>query len=141
MNQNELAYFQQKLLQEQQKLQATAAAFEKRGIHENMNDVSGELSAYDQHPADYGSQMFEREKDYGLFENTHHELKKVQNALERLDAGLYGICEHCQQPIDVERLAALPAATLCIPCKAKEEEQQAPEVSTQDLSFEHTKDK
>jgi len=41
--------------------------------------------------------------------------------LERLQKGTYGICESCGSPIPLERLRALPHATLCVPCKRREE--------------------
>jgi DnaK suppressor protein len=54
----------------------------------------------------------------GLFSCT---LDEVDRALEKLDAGTYGICEECGQPIALERLRALPSAALCVPCKRQEE--------------------
>ena len=44
-------------------------------------------------------------------------LSDVEQALARMDAGTYGTCERCGQPIDEERLEALPAARLCMTCK------------------------
>ncbi len=43
-------------------------------------------------------------------------LEKVEDALERLHQGMYGICECCGCPIPKERLSALPSATLCVSC-------------------------
>ena len=51
-----------------------------------------------------------------------HELEQVNAALARLDAGEYGTCEDCEEPIGEARLRALPYATLCIRC-AEEAEQ------------------
>jgi DnaK suppressor protein len=44
-------------------------------------------------------------------------LQDVEQALERMEAGTYGLCERCGQPIGDERLEALPAARLCMTCK------------------------
>jgi RNA polymerase-binding transcription factor DksA len=44
------------------------------------------------------------------------ELRDIGRALERLDAGDYGICENCGEAINPERLEALPYATRCIAC-------------------------
>jgi DnaK suppressor protein len=46
-------------------------------------------------------------------------LRDVDHALDRMDAGTYGTCERCRQPIADERLEALPAARLCIGCKQR----------------------
>jgi len=47
--------------------------------------------------------------------------EELEVALERLEAGTYGICESCGRPIDIERLEALPQARLCIDCARERE--------------------
>ncbi len=73
-------------------------------------DDSSELSDYDQHPADTASETFEREKDLGLLEELEAELSELQDALERIDNGTYGIDEVTGEPIDPARLEAVPTA-------------------------------
>lgn len=46
------------------------------------------------------------------------QLAEVDKALAKFEDGNYGICESCGQPIDMDRLEALPQATLCMSCKA-----------------------
>jgi RNA polymerase-binding protein DksA len=87
-------------------------------------DVS-ELSSVDQHPADVGTEEFEREKDLSILESLEAELVSIEQAFERLDAGSYGKCDVCGKDIGDERLEARPAATLCI------EHQQEAERATQ----------
>jgi DnaK suppressor protein len=48
-------------------------------------------------------------------------IKKVKNALERIDNGTFGICETCGEDISIERLKARPVTTQCIDCKMKQE--------------------
>jgi RNA polymerase-binding transcription factor DksA len=74
------------------------------------NDELSELSDYDQHPADTASETFEREKDVSILEQLEEELAELQAALERIDAGTYGIDEVTGKPIAPERLEALPTA-------------------------------
>jgi RNA polymerase-binding transcription factor DksA len=69
-----------------------------------------ELADYDQHPADNASDTFEREKDLSILEQLEAELAELQAALERIDAGTYGIDEVTGEPIAPERLAANPIA-------------------------------
>ena len=45
------------------------------------------------------------------------QLRLVEEALDRLDSGDYGICLVCEEPIPVKRLRALPWARYCIPCQ------------------------
>lgn len=49
-------------------------------------------------------------------EQLRQQVAELEEALERLQAGNYGTCESCGQPIDIERLEALPQARLCINC-------------------------
>jgi RNA polymerase-binding protein DksA len=55
--------------------------------------------------------------DLALENNLESQLKEVDDALERMAGGKYGICENCGEEIDVERLKAYPAAKICIKCK------------------------
>ncbi len=48
-------------------------------------------------------------------------IKKIKQALERIDAGTYGVCESCGEDISIKRLKARPVTTQCIDCKSKEE--------------------
>jgi RNA polymerase-binding transcription factor DksA len=77
---------------------------------QSENDDVSELSDYDQHPADLGTETFEREKDLSILEQLEAELSELQAALERIDNGTYGIDEVTGEPIDPARLEALPAA-------------------------------
>lgn len=83
----------------------------------------GELSsaAGDQHIADHASEMFDREVDESLGENAEVIVREIDDALARIDAGTYGTCIRCGQPIPDERLAAVPYAVLCVSCRRDEE--------------------
>ncbi|MGH3743812.1 MAG: TraR/DksA family transcriptional regulator, partial [Mycobacteriales bacterium] len=67
-----------------------------------------------------GAATFEREHELSLAANSRDLLAQVTRALERLDAGTYGICEICGNPIGKERLKAFPKVTLCVTCKQRE---------------------
>lgn len=72
-----------------------------------------ELSNYDNHPGDMGTEMFEREKDVALNEHTEKELKDINAALHAIEDGTYGICRECGADIPFERLEAMPTADRC----------------------------
>jgi len=71
--------------------------------------------------ADAGSKTFEREQELSIANNRRDLLVQMERAMERLDAGTYGRCESCVQPIPKARLQAFPSATLCVRCKQREE--------------------
>jgi len=72
--------------------------------------ASGELSQYDNHPADAGTELYEREKDFVLRRMLAEELHDIHAALERFDKGTYGYDEVTGEKIPLERLQALPTA-------------------------------
>jgi RNA polymerase-binding protein DksA len=86
----------------------------------SLNDELEE-PAVDNHPADVATATLDREIDYTLEENSEHVLVEIDGALGRIEAGTYGICETCGQPIATERLEAIPYATQCIDCKRRDE--------------------
>ena len=81
---------------------------------ESESEAAGELASLDQHPADLGTETFDRERDLSLLEQVVAELDDIEHALRRLDDGTYGTCEACGQPIDAARLEAIPAARFCV---------------------------
>jgi DnaK suppressor protein len=51
-------------------------------------------------------------------------LKKIDEAIARIDSGEYGVCELCGEQISLKRLEARPVTTLCIECKTRQEEEE-----------------
>jgi DnaK suppressor protein len=51
-------------------------------------------------------------------------LKKIDDALARIEGGTYGICEICEEDISLKRLEARPVTTMCIRCKEEQEKQE-----------------
>ena len=73
----------------------------------------GELSSYDNHPADEASELFERQKDVALNEHEGEYLKSIHNALLAIEKGTYGKCVICGKDIPYERLEAIPTTIYC----------------------------
>jgi len=92
------------------------------GLGRSLSASTGELSTYDNHPADVGSEVFERSKDFSLRENARLIRQAVDDALERLARGRYGICVSCGAQIPLERLLAVPYTDKCVACQKKDEE-------------------
>lgn len=105
--------------------------------HQRVTDMNGgpdepgpgqhwEHSGYGDHLADEATEVFEREKALGLQQSLEVHLEEIKHALSRIEAGSYGMCERCGQPIAKERLDAMPEAVLCIQCKTQEEQHVRP---------------
>jgi DnaK suppressor protein len=96
----------------------------RRALDEAAADPSTDLSLADQHPADSGSDTFERSKVLAILDRADRHLADVDRALERLERGEYGVCEACGEPIGSTRLRARPAARLCLRDQELAEEQE-----------------
>ena len=66
------------------------------------------------------TEAFELEKRLALERRLTDALAEVEHALNKYEAGTYGICDLCTQPIEPARLEALPHANLCLECKARQ---------------------
>ncbi len=98
-----------RIVAERQRVEAMASDLRAELGGGEREDVS-ELADYDQHPAERATETFEREKDLSILDQLEAELAELQAALERIDAGTYGIDERTGEPIDPDRLDAIPAA-------------------------------
>jgi RNA polymerase-binding protein DksA len=87
----------------------------------SLSDETEETSFQDNHLGDIATATFDREMASTLEDNSNHVLAEIDAALQRIEDGSFGLCERCGNPIDVERLEALPWATLCIEDKRKQE--------------------
>jgi RNA polymerase-binding protein DksA len=85
------------------------------GLMRDSSDGAGEDDA------DTGSRNITREHELSLAANAREMLYQTERALERLDAGTYGLCENCGRPIGKARMQAFPRATLCVECKQRQE--------------------
>jgi len=95
---------------ERTRVEGLVADLRSEGLDEEESEQSGELTHYDQHPADQASDTFEREKDLSILEGLENELAEIEAALQRLDDGTYGVDEVTGEPIAADRLAAYPTA-------------------------------
>lgn len=110
----QLQYLKSKLQEEQKWLQTKLEDDDHFGLDESLRFQTGELSTNDNHPADLGTEMFERSKDIALNENRERHLTDVNEALQRIENGRYGFCDTCGVPISYERLEAIPTTLYCI---------------------------
>lgn len=111
VDKEKLAHFRKRLLQEKKDIEERVQL--NYSLEEQMSDSFHEFSMYDNHPADIGTEMFEREKDLALYHLDRETLKEIDQALTRMEEGTYGICTVCGKPIPEERLEALPQSQTC----------------------------
>ena len=81
------------------------------------NDRGGDVSGHALHMADVATDMYDREFTLGLAANDRELLHQVNEALERIEDGNYGLCITCKKPIPATRLKAIPHAQTCLKCQ------------------------
>jgi len=109
-----LASVRRKLLQKRERL---------------VSDIAQELTQSRSHrssqaadTSDVAASSRDDEIVFQLVEMESAELDEIDDALDRIGQGAYGICEHCGGNISASRLEVLPSTTLCVKCKEMEEQ-------------------
>lgn len=103
-------------LLEAERQQALRRLADLTGEFDDVVAASLDSNADDEHDPEGATIAYERAQVSALVQQVEGHLAEVDAALRRLDAGTYGTCERCGQPIGSERLEARPAARTCIHC-------------------------
>lgn len=117
MDKQEYEKYRKSLNKEKARINNEIETFKKNYLNKGQMEATGELSTIDNHPADMGTEMFDRERNQALFHNEKHLLSKVEQALEKMNHGNYGKCDICGEEIPNERLDVMPSASTCINCE------------------------
>lgn len=113
LTKKEIDELRDRLEQEHAELEEQLTTIEDTSFAATQSDLSGDVGLDDE-SADAGTATFEREKDLSIEQNVRDLLQKIERALQKIDAGTYGICERCGKPIEKARIKALPYVDLCI---------------------------
>lgn len=116
MNQRELQAFKKRL--DQEKALLTATVTPNMGSSPKTGDPEGG------DVCDIASSDRERDLKLTLSERDREKLRAIEEALERIEEGDFGICEQCGAKIPTARLKVMPFTTECVPCKSKLEKQR-----------------
>lgn len=118
---DEYAPYKKLLLSLREKLVGKVDYMQEEALKKSRQDASGDLSNVPIHMADVGTDNYERELMIELIQNGEDSVRNIDDALERIEEGTFGICEACEKKINRERLKAVPYASLCISCQREEE--------------------
>jgi len=106
----ELEEFKALLLQRRRELLDSVSQMRDEALKQNRQDAAGNLSKFPSSPADLGSDNYELEFTLSLLEEERNLLKEIDEAIKRIDQGVYGICEATGEPIARDRLLFEPWA-------------------------------
>jgi len=87
---------------------------EDETLKKSRLDATGDLSSMPIHMADIGTDNYEQEFALGLMDSERKLLHEIDDALQRIEQGTYGICEGTGKPIPKARLKAQPWARYCV---------------------------
>jgi DnaK suppressor protein len=116
VNQKDLKKFKKKLEDDKRALLASARKTLTEEAAFDTDDLPDEI---DLASSEYTQSMVFRLRDREKFL-----LKKIDDALTRIENGTYGVCEICEEEISIKRLEARPVTTMCIRCKEEQEKQE-----------------
>jgi DnaK suppressor protein len=119
VTQAEVENYRQRLVGLRDRLTGDVSHLTDEALRKTGGEASGGLSNTPLHPADLGTDNFEQEFTISLLHNQEQVLAEIADALERIQARSFGLCEECQQPIPAARLQALPYARHCVDCARK----------------------
>ncbi len=123
----ELAAFKNVLLQKRREILLNVHEIEGETLRKSRLDASGDLSSMPIHMADLGTDNFQQEFSLGLMDSERRLIVEIDDALHRIDAGTYGICEGTGKPISKARLEAQPWARYSVEYARMIEEGRVPE--------------
>lgn len=115
MDKTDQAYFKEKLEKMSQDILSEAEKTLSE-MHDNNDNYPD--------PTDRASAESNRSFELRIRDRERKLLNKIKEALERIKAGTYGICEMCDEEISVPRLEARPVTTLCVKCKTAQEQHE-----------------
>ena len=112
LTQSQLKKFKALLLEKRNELLGNVSYMEKDALHEDRSD----LSSMPIHMADLGTDSYEQEFTLELMDSERKLIAEIDQALDRIEEGTFGICQVNGEPIPKPRLEAIPWARCCVAC-------------------------
>lgn len=118
MTKTKLNHFRKLLMDYSKRADGTARGLEDQA-RVPTGEGSGDLSSAPMHLGDVGTEVYLQELNATLLEHEGRVTREIRDALARIDAGTYGVCENCGKKIPQGRLETVPYARYCVPCAEK----------------------
>lgn len=115
------------LLKEKTKILKEFLHLKDDALNKSQKEASGDLSGYSYHLADMASGVYETDFILRLAADERERIYAIDDAVKRIEEGIYGKCLMCSKPISKERLNAVPQTEYCLKCQV-EHEKKAPRV-------------
>lgn len=121
MNKKDLGRFKKLLLEKRKDMTKNLEYLKSVILDSTTKEATGDHSAYSFHMADQGTDAMEREKAFLFASRDEKYIKQIDEALERIENGTFGICRVTGNLIGRERLEAVPTTTISVEAKKAQE--------------------
>lgn len=121
LTKKELKEFKKLILKRKEEVIDDIQHISEDTLKKSQKEASGDISGYSYHMADVATDTYDREFSLGLASNGREILYGLDDALKRIEEGVFGICEDCKSVIAKTRLKAVPWARYCVKCQEKKE--------------------
>ncbi|HLP42627.1 MAG TPA: TraR/DksA C4-type zinc finger protein [Fibrobacteria bacterium] len=121
MNKIELKFFEGLLNEKKETLLQELGYLEDNTMRLSSKEGAGDLSSHAYHLADHATETQDREQAFHMASREGKYLFYIEEALDRVRNGTFGLCKKCGKIIPKARLEAVPTAKMCIDCKSAQE--------------------
>ena len=121
MNKTELKFFEGLLNEKKETLLQELGYLEDNTMRLSSKEGAGDLSSHAYHLADHATETQDREQAFHMASREGKYLFYIEEALDRVRNGSFGVCKKCGKIIPKARLEAVPTAKMCIECKSAQE--------------------
>ena len=131
LTKDDIELLKQAMLEKRREILINVNEFEDEALKQSRLDASGDLSSMPIHMADLGTDNYEQEFALDLMDSERKLINEIDDALQRIEDGTYGICEGTGKPISKARLKAQPWARYCVEYAQKLEQEPTSELEKQ----------
>ena len=114
-------FYKKILLEKREELVGDISHISEETLKKSQKDASGDISGYTFHMADVATDNYDREFSLGLASKERGTVHEINHALQKLQEGVFGVCESCKKSIAAVRLKAVPYAPMCLKCQEAKE--------------------
>jgi DnaK suppressor protein len=119
LTKKDIKHFREVLLEKRTAMAVDANHLEDEAVKKGKDDAATlDISNF----ADLGSDNYEQEFDLSMLEHQGQTLRQIDEALERIEGGTFGVCDSCGKQLRKGRLTAMPHARLCVGCQSEFEQ-------------------
>lgn len=131
MSKKDLDYFKALLTEKRRQLVTAQTDTNDNETFQGQKDQGGEIAGYATHMADAASDYTSLETNFDLAARDGKYLVYLEEALQRIEDGTFGVCKICKQLIPKARLEAVPTATKCVDCKEETKKKEREETKVE----------